>query len=181
MRTISGARPVEGSSSITSRGLDIKALPSELGYFTYDPGFSATAACTSKITFIDGDKGILRYRGYPIEQLAERSTFVEVAYLIIYGKLPNQKELDAFADALNHHAMLHEDMKSFYNGFPRDAHPMAILSSMINTLWCYNEDVMEMEDEGKMTVQILGSEALYPEHLEMDCRDANGDRVEIDS
>jgi citrate synthase len=97
--------------------LDIKAVPSELGYFTYDPGFSATAACTSKITFIDGDKGILRYRGYPIEQLAERSTFVEVAYLLLNGELPKQDALNQFRDELTYHTMVHEQLNLFISGF----------------------------------------------------------------
>ncbi|MCU0989177.1 MAG: citrate (Si)-synthase, partial [Xanthomonadales bacterium] len=106
--------------------LDIKSLPSTLGYFTYDPGFGATASCTSKITFIDGDKGILRYRGYPIEQLAEKSTFVEVAYLLLNGELPSENQLNQFRDELTYHTMIHERLNHFISGFHYDAHPMAM-------------------------------------------------------
>ena len=105
--------------------LDIKTLPSELGYFTYDPGFTATASCTSKITFIDGGKGILRYRGYPIEQLAGKSTFLEVAYLLLQGELPTADEFSEFQEEITYHTMIHERLKSFISGFHYDAHPMA--------------------------------------------------------
>ena len=99
------------------KAIDIGKLRSETGYITMDPGYGNTGSCVSDITFLDGEKGILRYRGIPIEQLAEKASFVEVAYLIIYGKLPNQQELDAFRDSLNHHALLHEDMKHFFASF----------------------------------------------------------------
>jgi citrate synthase len=102
-----------------------------------DPGYGNTGSCDSKITFLDGEKGILRYRGIPIEQLADKASFVEVAYLIIYGHLPTQMELDAFTDELNHHALLHEDMKHFFSNFSGQAHPMAILSAMVASLSGY--------------------------------------------
>src|SRR5207344_2416388 len=109
------------------RAIDVAQLRAKTGYVTLDPAFMNTASTKSSITFIDGDKGILRYRGIPIEQLAEKSTFVETAYLIIYGHLPTPAELRSFSDVLTDNSMLHEDMKFHFEGFPRNAHPMAIL------------------------------------------------------
>ena len=106
--------------------IDVRALYAKTGKFTYDPGFMSTASCRSKITYIDGDKGILQYRGYPIEQIAEHCTFLEVAYLIWNGELPNKKQLDEFVDIVTHHTMVHEQLGRFYSGFRRDAHPMAV-------------------------------------------------------
>jgi len=126
--------------------LDIKQLASGLGYFTYDPGFAATAACTSKITFIDGGKGILRYRGYPIEQLAERSTFVEVSYLLLYGELPTEKQLNAFRNELTYHTMIHEKIYSFISGFHYDAHPMAMMAGVVGSLAAFYHDSLDMND-----------------------------------
>ena len=126
--------------------LDIKGLPSTLGYFTYDPGFAATAACTSKITFIDGGKGILRYRGYPIEQLAERSTFVEVAYLLLYGELPTENQLNAFRGELTYHTMVHEKLYTFISGFHYDAHPMAMMAGVVGSLAAFYHDKLDMSD-----------------------------------
>jgi len=119
------------------KAIDIAKLRSKTGYITMDPGYGNTGACESAITFLDGEKGILRYRGIPIEQLAAKASFVEVAYLIIYGKLPTRKELDTFTDNLNHHALLHEDMKHFFSSFSGQAHPMAILSAMVASLSGY--------------------------------------------
>jgi citrate synthase len=116
------------------KGIDISELRAKTGCITYDNGYMNTGVCQSAITFLDGEKGILRYRGIPIEQLAEESTFVETSYLLIYGRLPNKKELEAFTTSVTRHTMLHEDMKHFYEGFPRDAHPMATLASAISTL-----------------------------------------------
>ena len=115
-------------------GLDISKLRGASGAITYDPGYGNTGACESAITFIDGEEGILRYRGYPIEQLAEKSNFVEVAYLIIYGKLPNKTEYEDFRDKLTRHTLLHEDMKKFFEGYPRNGHPMAVMASMVTSL-----------------------------------------------
>jgi citrate synthase len=117
--------------------VDIGKLRPQTGYITMDPGYGNTGSCESRITFLDGEKGILRYRGIPIEQLAGKARFTEVAYLIIYGKLPNQQELDSFRDSLNHHALLHEDMKHFFSSFSGQAHPMAILSAMVASLSGY--------------------------------------------
>ena len=126
--------------------LDIKSLPSALGYFTYDPGFSATAACTSNITFIDGGKGILRYRGYPIEQLAERSTFVEVAYLLLNGELPTEIELNQFRDELTYRTMVHEQLNTFISGFHYDAHPMAMMAGVVGSLAAFYHEKLDMND-----------------------------------
>ena len=115
-------------------GIDFTKLRSTTGAITYDPGYGNTGSCESSITFIDGEKGILRYRGYPIEQLATNSNFVEVCYLMIYGKLPTKAEYDAFKHQLTHHTLIHEDMKKFFEGYPRGAHPMAVMSSMATSL-----------------------------------------------
>ncbi|MFN5078381.1 MAG: citrate synthase [Planctomyces sp.] len=117
--------------------IDITKLLGQSGAITMDPGFNSTGACRSGITFIDGDKGILRYRGYPIEQLAERSDFVETAWLLLYGELPTGEQLDGFRAQLTYHSMIHEDMKKFFEGFPPGAHPMAILSAMVASLSTY--------------------------------------------
>src|ERR1043166_9383889 len=119
------------------RGIDISSLRNETGYITLDDGYANTGSCLSKITFIDGEKGILRYRGIPIEELAEKSTFIEVAHLIIFGRLPNSAELRQFSDLLTDNELLHEGMRHHFEGFPPNAHPMAILSSMINAASCY--------------------------------------------
>ncbi len=129
------------------RAVDVSNLRSKTGYITLDDGYGNTGSCTSKITFIDGEKGILRYRGIPIEELAEKSTFVEAAYLLIWGKLPTAQELNHFSMLLTKNEMLHEDMKFHFEGFPTNAHPMAILSSMINAAGCFVPQVLEPGDE----------------------------------
>ncbi|SHL21050.1 citrate synthase [Desulfatibacillum alkenivorans DSM 16219] len=116
------------------RAIDIQTLRKRTGLITYDPGFNNTGSCKSAITFMDGEKGVLRYRGIPVEQLAEKSTFVETAYLLINGRLPDQRELTRFSVLLNDHSMVHEDMRTFFENFPRGAHPMGILSAMVNAL-----------------------------------------------
>src|SRR5437867_1275880 len=126
---------VEGSEQ--ERAIDISALRDQTGYITLDDGYANTGSCQSQITFIDGERGILRYRGIPIEELAEKSTFIEVAHLIIFGKLPNSAELRRFSDLLTNNELLHEALKHHFEGFPANAHPMAILSSMINAASCY--------------------------------------------
>jgi citrate synthase len=126
--------------------LQIKAIPSTLGYFTYDPGFTATASCTSSITYIDGDKGILRYRGYPIEQLAEKSTFLEVAYLLLFGELPTSDEFDVFQSDITHHTMVHEKLNTFISGFHYDAHPMAMMAGVVGSLAAFYHDKMDMSN-----------------------------------
>src|SRR3954453_8363831 len=136
---------VEGSEG--ELAVDITRLRAETGLVTLDPGFGNTGACRSTITYIDGEKGILRYRGIPIEQLAERSTFVEVAWLLIYGRLPGRAELDRFSERLTRHAPLHEAFRHHFEGFPVDAPPMAMLSAMINTLACFPPRYVEMNAE----------------------------------
>ncbi len=116
------------------KAIDITSLRNKTGFITMDPGLGNTGICTSKITFMDGEKGILRYRGFPVEELAQHSTFVETAYLLINGKLPSRKELTDFSVQLNDQSLVHEDMKGFYQNFPPRSHPMGILSSMVNTL-----------------------------------------------
>ncbi|NBT58097.1 citrate synthase [bacterium] len=143
---------VEGSQG--ERGIDIAKLRDLTGLITLDPGYMNTGSCQSAITFLDGEKGILRYRGIPIEVLAEKSTFVETSYLLIYGKLPNQKELDVFTNTLTRHTMLHEDMKRIYDGFPRDAHPMAILSSAVSTLSTFYQDLLYSDVPGDRNLSI---------------------------
>jgi citrate synthase len=124
------------------KAIDIAALRANTGYITLDDGYGNTGSCQSKITFIDGEQGILRYRGIPIEEMAEKSTFIETAYLIIYGKLPNRLELRHFSDLLTQYQYLHEDMRYHFQGFPGGAHPMAILSAMINAASCFDEHLM---------------------------------------
>jgi len=130
----------------SERAVDIGHLRAKTGFVTLDPAFMNTASTTSAITFIDGDKGILRYRGIPIEELAERSTFVETAYLLIYGHLPNEAELTAWSDSLARRSMLHEDMRHFFEGFPPTAHPMAILSAMVAALSTYHSDSLDADN-----------------------------------
>jgi len=136
---------IEGSEG--ELGIDISKLRSETGAITYDPGYGNTGACESAITFIDGDAGILRYRGIPIEQLAEKSSFIEVAWLLIFGTLPKKDQLDSFRAKLRENAHINEGMKNHFEGFPSAAPPMAILSSMINTLACFNADIMEITSD----------------------------------
>ena len=126
--------------------LDITRLPKETGCFTYDPGFGATASCKSAITFIDGNAGVLLYRGYPIEQLAASSTFPEVAYLLMHGQLPNRDQLAAFENEVTHHTMMHEAFRTFLYGFRHDAHPMAMLTGMLGSLSSFYYNDLDLED-----------------------------------
>jgi citrate synthase len=141
------AADLEGSEG--EKAVDVSSLRANTGYITLDDGYGNTGSCVSKITFIDGDKGILRYRGIPIEELAEKSNFIETAYLIIYGSLPTRPQFKHFSDLLAEHQFLHEDMKYHFEGFPTGAHPMAILSSMINAASCFDEGLMNWK-WGKM-------------------------------
>jgi citrate synthase len=128
------------------RGIDIAQLRAKTGYVTLDPAFMNTASTKSAVTFIDGDNGILRYRGIPIEELAEKSTFIETAYLLIYGNLPNDQQLKDWSMKLTRHSLLHEDMKHFFEGFPPTAHPMAILSAMVAALSSYYPDALDVDN-----------------------------------
>ena len=136
---------VEGSEK--EEGIDISDLRARTGLITLDEGYGNTGSCRSAITYIDGDKGVLRYRGIPIEQLAEHSTFVETAWLVIYGRLPTEAERVRFSDLLTRHEMIHESMRSHFEGFPNNAPPMAILSAMVNALGCFTPEVLGREDE----------------------------------
>jgi citrate synthase len=127
------------------KAVDIASLRASSGYITLDESYGNTGACVSKITFIDGEQGILRYRGIPIEELAEKSTFIEAAYLIIYGNLPNRAQLRQFSDLFTEYQFLHEDMKYHFESFPMGAHPMAILSAMINATSCFDEGLMHWQ------------------------------------
>jgi citrate synthase len=126
--------------------IDVRALYGKTGKFTYDPGFMSTASCRSGITYIDGDVGILEYRGYPIEQLAETCTFLEVAYLIMNGELPNKTQLDDFVGIVTHHTMVHEQLTRFYSGFRRDAHPMAVMCGVVGALSAFYHDSIDIYD-----------------------------------
>ena len=135
---------IEGTEN--ERGLDISKLRGQSGLVTLDEGYVNTGSTTSAITYLDGEKGILRYRGYPIEELAENCDFVEVTYLLIYGELPSEAQLKDFRNSIRSHTMLHEDMRSFYDGFPIDAHPMAILSSVGSALSTFYQDSLDPRD-----------------------------------
>ena len=143
-------------------GYDISALLKETGNVTLDTGFVNTAACSSDITYIDGGNGILRYRGYPIEQLASQSTFVEVAYLLIYGELPTADQLGDFEERIRRHTMLHEDLKAFFNGFPRDAHPMPVLSSAVSALGTFYQDSLDPFDPEQVEISTIRLLAKLP-------------------
>ena len=126
--------------------IDIGRLYKEHGVFTYDPGFVATGSCKSDITFIDGNEGVLMYRGYPVEQLAEKSNFIEVAYLLLYGELPTADELEEFNTSITRHTMLNEGMLRFFNGFRYDAHPMAVVSAVVGSMSAYYHDTMDVNN-----------------------------------
>lgn len=136
---------IEGSEG--EKAIDIATLRAKTGYITIDPGFMNTGSCQSGITFIDGEKGILRYRGIPIDVLAEKSTFLETSYLLIYGRLPTQTELDAFTKRVRKHTMIHEDIKRFYDGFPRDAHPMSIMAAVVCALSAFYQNEVGSAEE----------------------------------
>jgi citrate synthase len=126
--------------------IDIRKLYSELGYFTFDPGFMSTASCESKITYIDGSAGILRYRGYPIEQLAEHSSYRETCYLLLYGELPTSEQLKCFTASISHHSLLDEGLRRFYTGFRHDAHPMAIMVAVVGALAAFYHENLDVHD-----------------------------------
>jgi citrate synthase len=152
------AKPAtEGAS-----GFDISKLLSTTGLVTLDPGFVNTASCSSDITYIDGDAGILRYRGYPIEQLAERSTFLEVSYLLLYGALPTTTELAAFTEKVSHHTLLDEDFKTFFSAFPRTAHPMAVLSSAVSALSSFYPHDLDPHDDAEVDISVIRLLAKLP-------------------
>jgi citrate synthase len=132
--------------SIGPKVIDVRKLYAQTGYFTYDPGFMATAACRSSITYIDGDEGVLLYRGYPIEELAAKSDFMEVSYLILFGELPTAEQKLQFVHDITHHTMVHEQISSFFHGFRRDAHPMAIMCGVVGALSAFYHDSTDIHD-----------------------------------
>ncbi|HEY7764105.1 MAG TPA: citrate synthase [Aestuariivirgaceae bacterium] len=134
------------SGTLGPNVVDISNLYDDVGVFTYDPAFTSTAACESKITFIDGEEGILLYRGYPIEQLAEYGDFIETCYVLYYGELPNHAQRKEFEDAITHHTMLHEQMARFYSGFRRDAHPMAVMVGTVGAMSAFYHDSTDITD-----------------------------------
>jgi len=151
---------IEGSEK--EKAIDITKLRAQTGYVTIDSGYLNTGACTSAITFLDGELGILRYRGIPIEQLAEKSTFTEVAHLLIYGKLPSHQELLTWNESLTKHTLIHEDLKRLFSGFPKDAHPMAIMSCMIASLSTYYQDSYDPENPEHREISIRRLLAKFP-------------------
>lgn len=138
------------TGSENEKGIDISGLRKQTGYITLDPGFVNTGSCESSITFLDGEKGVLQFRGYPIEELAEKSTFIEVAYLLINGELPKKDQLENFTNRISLHSMIHEDMRHFFEGFSQNSHPMVILSAMISSLSAYYA-----EASGKASIENL--------------------------
>ena len=145
-----------------NHGYDVSKLLKQTGSVTFDPGFMNTAATTSAITYIDGDQGILRYRGYPIDQLAQHSSFLEVSYLLIYGELPTPTELDAFDQRIRRHTLLHEELKGFFGGFPRDAHPMPVLSSAVSALSTFYQDSLDPFDDEQVELSTFRLMAKLP-------------------
>jgi len=137
------------TGSENEKCIDMQNLRAETGYITLDPGFGNTGSCFSSITYVDGAKGILRYRGYPIEELAEKAIFIETAYLILYGELPNKDQLNAFSDRIKEHAPIHTNLEHHFSGFPQSAPPMAILSAMLNLVSCFHPEVLEVPTTGE--------------------------------
>ncbi len=152
----------EVKATVGSNGLNVNNLLKETGDVALDYGFMNTAACASSITYLDGDQGILRYRGYPIEQLADKSSFTEVSYLLIYGELPTPSQLTEFESQISRHTMIHEDMRRFFGGFPRDAHPMPVLSSAVSALSTFYQDSLDPFDPYQVEVSTIRLMAKMP-------------------
>ena len=150
------------SGSVGPDVIDIRSLYAKTGMFTYDPGFTSTAACDSAITYIDGDKGELLYRGYPIDQLSEKSTYIEVCYLLLYGELPNKTQLDEFSELVTRHTMVHEQMHYFYRGFRRDAHPMAIMTGVVGAMAAFYHDSTDISDPRQREIASIRMIAKMP-------------------
>ena len=144
------------------QGWSISEMLGTTDHVSVDVGFVNTAACESAITYIDGEKGILRYRGYPIEQLAERSTYLEVAYLLIYGNLPSESQLTDFKSRITMHTLLHEDLRRLFDGFPRNAHPMPVLSSAVSALSTFYEDSLDPMDANQVEISTIRLLAKLP-------------------
>src|SRR5262252_4217540 len=154
--------------------VDISSLYQDTGRFTYDPSFTSTASCESKITFIDFDKGIVLYRGYPIEQLAEHSTFLETCYLLIYGDLPTSQQYEVFENSIIKHTMVHEQMIRFYSGFRRDAHPMAVMVGVVGALSAFYHDSIDIRDPAQREMASIRMIAKMPTIAAMAYRYSRG-------
>ena len=152
----------EVPATVGAAGYDMNSLLKSTGHVALDHGFMNTASCESAITYIDGDEGILRYRGYPIEQLAQHSTFLETSYLLIYGALPTAAELQKFEDDIRHHTMVHEDLRRFFDGFPRDAHPLPVLSSAVSALSTFYQDSLDPFDPRQVEISTIRLMAKLP-------------------
>ena len=153
---------IDVPATVGESGIDINPLLKTTGRVTLDHGFMNTASCTSSITYIDGDAGILRYRGYPIEQLAQKSSFLETAYLLIYGELPSATALDDFKTLIRKHTMVHEDLRRFFSGFPSDAHPMPVLSSAVSALSTFYQDSLDPFDPQQVEISTIRLLAKMP-------------------
>ena len=132
--------------------IDIRKLYADANVFTYDPGFQSTASCESAITYIDGDEGVLLYRGYPIDQLAEQSDFIEVCYVLLHGQLPSAEKLQTFRNQITRHTMVHEQISQFFRGFRRDAHPMAVMCGVVGALSAFYHDSTDINDPLQRTI-----------------------------
>src|SRR6187397_1173064 len=150
------------SGSLGPDAFDIHKLHGDLGVFTYDPGYGATASCSSKITYIDGDEGVLLYRGYPIEQLAEHGDFLETCYLLLYGELPTPAQKADFDYRVTRHTMVHEQMSRFFQGFRRDAHPMAVLVGSVGALSAFYHDSTDISDPHQRLIASMRMIAKMP-------------------
>ncbi len=162
------------SGTLGNDVVDIRAFTKGTNMFTFDPGFVSTASCESKITFIDGEKGLLYYRGYPIEQLAEKSDYLEVCYLLIYGELPNAEQKKQFVDTVTQHTMVHEQLTWFFRGFRRDAHPMAMMVGVVGALSAFYQDSLEIADPEHRKVAIYRLISKIPTIAAMCYRYSNG-------
>ena len=174
---IAGKEPLELpvlKGTLGNEVVDIRTFTKGSGMFTFDPGFVSTASCESKITFIDGDKGYLYYRGYPIEQLAEQGDYLETCYLLIYGELPNAEQKEKFVNTVMHHTMVHEQLTWFFRGFRRDAHPMAMMVGVVGALSAFYQDSLEIADPEHRKVAIYRLISKIPTIASMCYRYSNG-------
>ena len=156
------------------KAIDISTLRNTTGLITFDPGFMSTGSCKSKITYLDGEKGVLLYRGYPIEQIAEKSSFIETSYLLIYGELPTSEQLDDFQYHLVHHSMVHESIKNLYDGFPNNPHPMAVCSSVVGSLATFYQNELDVRNEREVEIAIHRLMAKLPTIAAYSYKKSNG-------
>ena len=156
------------------KAIDISTLRNTTGLITFDPGFMSTGSCRSKITYLDGEKGVLLYRGYPIEQIAEKSSFIETSYLLIYGELPTPEQLDDFQYHLVHHSMVHESIKNLYDGFPNNPHPMAVCSSVVGSLATFYQNELDVRNEREVEITIHRLMAKLPTIAAYSYKKSNG-------